>query len=227
MQDRKQIARLMRDLDEIKAAVKRNNPLLRELVTSRFYWWLIVLFGFVIAAFALGLAWLVGRYGTYGAIPASVRTAFWIVAAGAGVATYTFRVVGVVRTIRRIDPRLTIWSLFWDHNLGEFFHIMGPVFLMAVGATVFLARLGQPFFIVGAWGLALGVTWNLVGFAVHLVELYVMGYWYIAAGALSFFIPGVSAGVWTAVCVGGGSLAYVAAAAVVRKMYRVKGSGDG
>lgn len=227
MQDRKQIARLMRDLVEIKAAVKRNNPLLRELVTSRFYWWLVVLFGFVIAAFSLALQYLVVRYGGYGAIPSSLRVWFWIVAALAGVATYTFRVVGVIRTIRRIDPRLTIWSLFWDHNLGEFFHIMGPLILIAAGATVFLARIGQPFFIIGAWGLALGVTWNLVGFAVHLVELYVMGYWYIAAAALSFFIPGVSAGVWTAACVGGGSLAYVATTALVRKMRPVRGFKDG
>jgi len=227
MQDRKQIARLMRDLDEIKAAVKRNNPLLRELVTSRFYWWLVTLFGFVIAAFALALHCLVARYGGYAAIPSSVKTPFWIAAAVAGIATYVFRVAGVIRTVRRIDPRLTIWSLFWDHNLGEFFHIMGPLILIAAGATVFLARIGQPFFIVGVWGLALGVIWNLLGFAVHLIELYVMGYWYIAAAALSFFIPGVSASVWTAVCVGGGSLAYVATTALVRKMHAMRGSEDG
>jgi len=227
MHDRKQIARLMRDLDEIKAAVKRNNSLLRELVTSRFYWWLVVLFGFVIAAFSLALQYLVTRHGGYGAIPPSVRTVFWIAAAIAGVATYVFRVTGVLRTVRRLDPRLTIWSLFWDHNLGEFFHVMGPLILIAAGVTVALARLGQPFFIVATWGLAFGVIWNLVGFAVHLVELYVMGYWYIAAAALSCFVPGVSASVWTAICVGGGSLAYVATTAVLRQMNPVKGARDG
>jgi hypothetical protein len=40
MQDKHRLARLLRDLDEIKAAVKRNSPVLREIVTARFSWWL-------------------------------------------------------------------------------------------------------------------------------------------------------------------------------------------
>jgi hypothetical protein len=216
MQDSQRIARLIRDLHEIKAAVKRNSPVLREIVTARFYWWLIVIFGVAVAVFSVTMHFLVLRFGGYAAIPPSMRVAFWIFAAALGVTLYAFRVRGVLRTIRKIDRSLTFLSLLGDHDIGEFMHLYIPFCLIAVGTTIYFSAAGQPFFIVGTWGLFLGLTVNLVAFAVHLVEFYVLGYWYLTTAALSFFMPGISASVWTAICFGGGSVAYAIVSQLIR-----------
>jgi len=220
MQDRHRIARLLRDLDEIKATVKRNSPVLREIVTARFYWWLILVFGAVVCLFAIAIHLLVRRYGGYDDIPATVRTVFWVVAAAAGVVMYVFRVRGVLMTIRRMDPRLTFWSLLGDHNIGEFFHIYGPLSIIAVGASIYFSRTGNSYYIVGTWAVLIGLTWNLIGFAVHLLEFYVVGYWCLVVGALSFFLTGVSASLWVAICAGGWSIAYAVISWLVGKSER-------
>jgi hypothetical protein len=216
MQDRQRIARLIRDLHEIKAAVKRNSPVLREIVTAKFYWWLIVIFGVAVAVFSVTMHFLALRFGGYAAIPASVRVVFWIVAAALGVTLYAFRVRGVLRTIRKIDRSLTFLSLLGDHDIGEFMHLYIPFCLIAVGTTIYLSAAGRPFYIVGTWGLFLGLTVNLIAFAVHLVEFYVLGYWYLVISALSFFMPGISAPLWTAICLGGGSVAYAVVSQLIR-----------
>ena len=216
MHDKHRIARLIRDIDEIKAAVKRNSPVLREIVTARFYWWLILVFGLVVAAFSLIMQLLVQHYGGYGAIPATAKTVFWVVAAASGITLYTFRVRGVLRIIKRIDPRLTFLSLLGDHDIGEFMHLYIPFCLIAVGTTLYLSASGHPFYIIGTWGLCLGLTVNLIAFAAHLVEFYVLGYWYLGTAALSFFLQGISASLWTAICLGGGSAAYAIVTLVTR-----------
>jgi hypothetical protein len=217
MRDSQRIARLFRDLDEIKAAVRRNSPVLREIVTARFYWWLLLIFGAGVIVFSVVMHFLILRYGGYGAIPASVKAAFWAVAAAVSAVLYAFRVRGVLRTIKQIDSRLTLLSLLGDHNIGEFMHLYGPLCLIAAAATIYLSRTGHSFYIVGTWGLCLGLTCNLLAFAAHLVEYYVLGYWCIIAAAVSFFVPGISAPLWTAICFGGGCVAYAAVAEVVRQ----------
>jgi hypothetical protein len=208
MHDQHKIARLMRDIDEIKAAVKRNSPVLREIVAARFYWWLLLIFGLAVALFSVTMHFLVLRYGGYSTIPAPVRTAFWAVAAVVGIILYAFRVRGVIRTIRKIDPRLTFLLLLGDHDIGEFMHLYIPLSLIAIAATICFSEFGHPFFIVGIWELWVGLIVNLIAFATHLVGFYVLGYWYLVTAALSFFVPGVSASLWTAICFGGGSVAY-------------------
>jgi hypothetical protein len=210
------IVRLMRDIDQIKAAVKRNSPVLREIVTARFYWWLLLIFGLAVALFSVTMHFLVLRYGGYSTIPAPFRTVFWVVAAIVGIILYAFRVRGVIRTIRKIDRRLTFLSLLGDHDIGEFLHLYIPMCLIAIGATVFFSEFGHPFFIVGIWELWIGLIVNLIAFATHLVGFYVLGYWYLATAALSFFVPGVSASLWTAICFGGGSIAYAVVSLAIR-----------
>ncbi len=227
MQDRRRIAKLMRDLEEIKAAVRRNSPILREILTARFYWWLVLTLGVAVVVFSVIMHFLVVGYGSYSAIPASLRATFWIVAAAAGVTLYVFRVRGVLSVIHAIDPRLTFWSFFGDHDIGEFFHLYGPFLLITVTTTIWLARTGNSFYIVGTWALCLGLTCNLIAFATHLLEYYVLGYAYMIAGALSFFIPGVSASLWTGICFGGGSVAYAAVSEVMRRGRRTREGGDG
>lgn len=216
MRDRQRIARLMRDLQEIKAAVKRNSPVLREIVTARFYWWLLLIFGVAVAVFSVTMHFLVLRYGGYGTIPASLRAVFWIVAAALGATLYAFRVRGVLRTIKKIDHNLTFLSLLGDHDIGEFMHLYIPFCLIALGVTIYLSAAGLSFYIVGTWGLWIGLTVNLIAFAAHLVEFYVLGYWYLATAALSFFVPGISASLWTAICLGGGSVAYAVVSQLIR-----------
>jgi hypothetical protein len=208
MQDKSRIARLLKDLDEIKAAVKRNSPVLREIVTARFYWWLILVFGAAVALFSVTMHFLVVRFGGYDAIPGSTRTVFWVLVAAAGAVMYVFRVRGVLQTIRKLDRRLTFWSLLGDHTIGEFFHVYGPLCVIAIGATVLLTRTGNSYYIVATWAILVGLSWNLIGFAVHLVEFYVIGYWCLIVGALSIFVTGVSASLWVAVCAGGWSVTY-------------------
>ncbi len=223
MSDRVRISRLLRDIGEIKAAVKRNSPVLREIVTARYYWLHIVAFGLAVIVFSVLMHFLTRGYGGYAAIPAAVRTVFWIVAAAVSVSIYLYRIRGVLRTVRSIDKRLTLLSLLGDHEMGEFLLIYGPMCLIAAALTVFLSRAGQSFFIIAVWAGWFGLTLNLLAFAVHLPEFYAGGYWILATGALSIFLPGMSASLWVAVCFGGGSIVYAAVSEVIRQGGRLRG----
>ncbi len=223
MSDQARIARLLRDIGEIKAAVKRNSPVLREIVTARYYWLHIVAFGLAVIVFSVLMHFLMRGYGGYAAIPAALRTVFWIVAAAVSAGIYLYRVRGVLRTVKAIDRGLNLWSLLGDHDIGEFLLIYGPLCLVAAALTVFLSRTGQSAFIIAVWAGWLGLTLNLVAFAVHLPEFYAGGYWVLVAGALSVFVRGVSAPLWTALCFGGGSIVYAAVSEVIRQGGRLRG----
>ncbi len=217
MQDRTRIARLLKDLDGIKAAVKRNSPVLREIVTARFYWWLVLSFGAAGCVFAVAMDVLVARFGGYHAIPVGILTIYWLVAGVAGIVMYVYRVRGVLQTIHAMDPRLTIRSLFGDHTIGEFFHVYAPISALSVAATIFLSRTGNSYYIVAIWAFHIGLAWNLVGFAVHLLEYYVIGYWCLAVGVLSIVFPEVSASLWVAIGAGGWSIGYAVVSRLVMR----------
>jgi hypothetical protein len=216
MHDKHTIARVIRDLNEIKAAVKRNSPVLREIVTARFFWWLFLIFGVAVVGFSLLMHFLVLHYGGYASIPLSLRLTFWIVASIAGIVMYAFRIRGVIRTLKKIDSRLTLLSILGDHNLGEFFHIYGPVAVIAAGLSVYFSRTGQGIYIIAVWGGCIGLVLNLIAFAVHLPEFYVAGYWCLVSAAVSIFVPGVSASLWTAICIGGGCIVYAVVSELMR-----------
>ncbi|MGA2479995.1 MAG: hypothetical protein ABSG63_14685 [Spirochaetia bacterium] len=226
MQDKKRVAQLIRDLGEIKAAVKRNNPILREIVASRFFWLLVLFYGLAIILFCLVMQYLFRRYGGYTAVPSPVKLIFWITTAAVTVATYVIRVRGILRIIHAIDPRLTFLSMLGDHNIGEFMHVAGPLMAIAAGLTVYFAQTGQPFVIVGTWGLCIGLIENQLAFTVHLPEYYILGYWCLATGVLSFFFPGPGAPLWVAICFGGGCLAYAVSTAMAKRILRAKESSD-
>ncbi len=223
MRDKHRIARLLRDIDEIKAAVQRNSPVLREIVSARYYWLHVVAFGVAVIIFSVVMHFLVRGYRGYAAIPGAVRTVFWVIAAVVSVSIYAYRVRGVLQTVRDIDPRLTLWSLLGDHSIGEFMHVYGPLCLVAAALSVYLSHLGLGFFLVAVWAGWFGLTLNLLGFAVHMPEFYVGGYWMLVTGALSILVPGISASLWIAICFGGGSIAYAIVSEVIRRRGGLRG----
>jgi len=226
MQDQHRIARLMRDINEIKAAVKRNSPVLREILTARYYWLHLLAFGVAVVVFSVIMHFLVRAYGGYAAIPAVARAVFWIVAVAVGLSIYVYRVRGVLRTVKSIDRRLNLWALLGDHDIGEFMHIYVPLAVISAAASVFLFRAGESFYIIAVWAGCLGLTLNLAAFAAHIAEFYVGGYWTLVTGGLSIFVPGISASLWIAICFGGGSIAYVVFSALIRRRSGLHADGN-
>ncbi len=225
MRDRSQIARLLRDLDEIKVAVKRNRTVLRELVVTPIFRWLIPGFGAAVLVLAALFQYLIGLYGSYAAIPTPVLGAIWTCSAAALAAFSAAKIIGISLAIKKIDPELSRWKLFTTQYAGVA-HISVPLLVITVGASIHFARAGQALPIVGICGIYYGIIANALASAVSMSEYLVYGYWLMASASACFFFPGIPATVWAVIVFTGGSAAFAVSTAIVKVLGRGPGSRD-
>ena len=86
--DQSEFESLLHDVEELKRAVKRNNPFLREVVSTRFYPMYGLIYGLLIILFCIAAQVLIAKYGSPAAVPSHWKTLAWflfggLVAAGA------------------------------------------------------------------------------------------------------------------------------------------------
>ena len=223
MRDKHRIARLLRDIDEIKAAVQRNSPVLREIVERPL----------LLAArrgFWRGGDHLLGRH----ALPCARLPRVCghprcrqdgVLGHRGGGERFHLCVQGARRPANRQGHRPAAHPVVPPGGpLHRRVHArLWPPVPGSAALSVYLSHLGLGFFLVAVWAGWFGLTLNLLGFAVHIPEFYVGGYWMLVTGALSILVPGISASLWIAICFGGGSIAYAIVSEVIRRRGGLRG----
>jgi hypothetical protein len=194
---------LLRDVEELRRAVRRNSPFLREVISSRLFAAYALVFGLVVTAFCLGSQVLVAWYGSFPGIPRGWKTGFWSALALLGAAGIVSKPLIIGRRAAQVDTRANFVTVIKVLYGGLISNIYAPAFLCMVAASVFAVTIGHPWYIVPAIAVFYTFAANGVGLFVHRPEYFVSGWYALAAGIASVFFLESAPFIWTAVVAGG------------------------
>ena len=221
----KEVARLIEDMEYIKEAVKRNRPLFREIFAARNFRAMSLLFGVGVIVLSLSFQLFIGRFGSFAAVPVGIKAGLFAAVAAAAAWGGLMKIIAILRPLNRIDPRLRFAAVFREFFITAIFHVYIPVLLIGLAISVYLGLTAKGYYIIGTIGLTMGVLLNMLGSSIRTSAYYVLGYWLIAAAALSFFFTGISGGVWCALIFGGAFIAFVLALDLQKRREGSNGEG--
>jgi hypothetical protein len=214
MESNGRVSQLVSDLEYLKAAIKRNIPVLREISLSANFRILLWYGASALVALSLAFELLIRHYGGFVALPAPVKAGLFLaIATGATVGGFmkwrTFN-----RVARSIDRKLSAFAIFRTYYSATLLHVYLPLIAIAAAAVVFFALSGRGSLIVGAVALFGGILYNLLATSVNLREYLVCGYWLLLGAVASFLLPSVPSALWVAIIFGGGFFALAIAAEI-------------
>lgn len=199
---------LIRDVEELRRAVRRNSPFLREVVSSRIMAVYVLLFSLVVTAFCLISQVLIGSYGSFAAIPQGWKFGFWSALALLGVVAAVSKQLIIGRRAAEVDERATYMTVIRSVYGGLWFNLYAPAFLCMAVASIFAVTLGHPWYIVPAIAVFYGFAANGIGLFVRSTEFFATGWYAFAASLTSVFFLEAAPFLWTAVVFGGMSLIF-------------------
>ena len=206
--DESELKRLIADVEEIKRAVKRNDPFVREVVGGRFFAALGLPFGLLIVGFCVASQLLLVRYGSITGIPTGWKAAGWAVLAvlliGGGILKWGF----LGTRARKVQEGATFMTVFRGVYGGPLFHLNLPVLICMVVATAFAVAIGHPWYIVPGIGIFFAFTSNALGLSTGRPEYLACGWFCLASSLASLFFLEAAPLVWSAIIWGGCLLAF-------------------
>jgi len=211
--DEETLKRLSDDIEDLKRAVKQNDPMLREVVAPPGWMAFSLLAGLNVTLFALPAHVLVTKYGSFGAIPKAAQIALFAVLALFVVIGGTFKVVIMMRRAVELDNTagfLTVFEVFYG---GKAAHETIPLTLGMIAGTGYAFYAGHPWLSLPLSAFLFGILANTLATRSGVRSYYIVGYWGILFGLVS--IPFVEAApfLWLFVVYGGMLFAFAAAQA--------------
>lgn len=216
MAEREEIAQLVRDLTEIKAAVGRNRAILREMVEGKNFELYILVTGVAIATISLLFVGAADRYGSVSAAPLVLRLGLCLLVAFASIGIVLWKWLVLRKAASRIDLKLMPWSVIGGFYRESFLPALLPMLLVTGGAIAYLLITRHAYFVIGTVAIAAGIMLNDVSSRLRTREYYFFGFWLFASGAASLFLNRIPGGVWCAISFGGACLAFVVATEILK-----------
>lgn len=222
MEEKVILGQLLRDLEVIKEATKRNRVVLREVYSPERLRFFMLYFATAVVLVSLLFQYCIDLYGSYAALPPVVRLLLYVVIVVMGLSIAVLKWVSIGRSAKSVDSKLSMWAILRDHMRSFIVHIYLPFFLLTLGCAYFVAATGHGAAIVGILAIFMALVMNYVGITVGLADYLAFGYWLLVTGVLSLLLPAVAAGIWIAICFGGGAYFLLIAAAVRKRRYLVR-----
>ncbi|MDP3178946.1 MAG: hypothetical protein Q8M76_13650 [Spirochaetaceae bacterium] len=199
---------IQRDIEELRKAINKNQPLLREIADSRIFAILALPMGVLISAFFIASHFLVAAYGSFETVPLAWKVVSVLCSAlffiGGGVGKWIL----ISRRAAEIETGATTMSVLRSMYGKPLFHANMPAVLCMVAIPIFAVWTGHPWYAVSAAGLFLGFAANGFAALVRGPEYVVMGWFALLSSLASlFFIEGAPF-LWTAVIWGGSFILY-------------------
>ena len=199
---------LLRDVEDLRRAVRRNSPFLREVISSRLLAVYALVFGCAVSGFCLASSLLVGRYSSFSAIPQGWKTGFWSALVLMGAAGAVMKPFLLGRRAAEVDRRATFLTVMKALYGGLVSNIYIPAFVCMAVASVFAVTLGHPWYVVPAVAVFYGFYANGAGLFIQRPEFFASGWYAIAAGLLSVFFVERAPFLWTMLTYGGMCLVF-------------------
>ncbi len=183
-----QIDRLITDIEAIKAAVKKQNPMMREVLAPQYFRVMALYLSACIFLICGVLQYLLSVYGSYSALPQAVQiiSIAFIVFALLSAAVIK---LAVIRTrTHEIDGREGLRRFLSAFYTSSIMHVYASVFLAVLAGSVFLGLRDREVFILPLAAIAAGIM--IINFTsiVAVSEYYVFGYWLLVSGIASLFL---------------------------------------
>jgi hypothetical protein len=194
---------LLADVEELKKAVRRNNPFLRQVVAGRFFAVLSIPFGLFVVAFCTGTQILVTRLGSFSAVPAA-----WKITAGIFLAFFfaigwSLKWSFLARQARKVEEGANFWTVIRSIYGGTWLHLNLPALLCMVLVPVLAVLAGHPWYIVPGIAIFMAIPCNSLGLVVDRPEYLAAGWYALLSGLLSLFFMEGAPFVWAEVIWGG------------------------
>lgn len=209
--DESTIRRLSADIEDLKRAVKRNDPLLHAVAAPPGWAAFSVAAGVTVTLFALPAHFLVARYGSFGAIPALPRAALWAVLGVFVVAGGILKVLLMTRRAYELEGHGGLWKTIRLFYAGRDAHITAPLTAGMIAGVAFAVAAGRPWLALPTTTFLFGVLANVIANRSGLSSYYVVGYWGITLGLASLCFVEAAPFLWLFVMYGGMFFAFAAA----------------
>jgi hypothetical protein len=201
--DRSELETLLADVEELKRAVKRNNPFLREVVSNRFLAGISIPFGLLVVTFCTGTQILIARLGSFSAIPAEWKIGAWILLGLFIVVGWMVKWRFLDRQARKIKEGANFWSVLRAVYGGSWLHLNLPAILCMLLVPVLAIIAGHPWYIVPGIAIFFAFPCNGLGLLTQRPE-YLAGGWYaLIAGLSSLYFMESAPFIWSEVIWGG------------------------
>ncbi len=199
---------LAASVEDLKRAVKKNNPLLRGMMTTRGWIPLTALAGIGVALFCLPAQVLVVAYGSFAAIPAAYRAALWAVIVLVLVLSAVWKVVLLTRKASEMEKDAGLGSVLRALFSGENFHIGVPFILTMAGTSAFAILGGHPWFIVPSIAIPTCFWANFISTQIGQPIFKASGWWVLVTGLASLFFIEKAPFIWLFIVFGGVCLVF-------------------
>lgn len=178
---------LLQDIRAMKSALHRHDRLIRQILLPKYFGLMSAYFGAALFLIFGCFQTFINMYGSYAAIPASVRYVLWALLIFAMISSSIIKLMSLSRASKELAGPESIFAL-----MGEFFILpLRHVYIgSAIGSlivSVYLATAGLLWLIIPVVVLMIGIIWNQLGEFIKSRSYLIVGYWLIVSGGLSFF----------------------------------------
>jgi hypothetical protein len=199
---------LLADVEELKRAVRRNNPFLREVVASRSLSAISLPLGLFIIAFCAGTQILIAQRGSFSAIPAEWKLAAWIILGLFLVVGGPVKWILLSRKARSVEEGANFFSVIRAVYGGSWLHLYLPAVICMLLVPVFAILAGHPWYIVPGVAIFVALPCNSLGLMVQRPEYLALGWYLLIAGLSSLFFMEAVPFVWAGIIYGGALLVF-------------------
>lgn len=208
--DEARIEEALKDIEELKAAIKRKDRFLHDIAAPVAWAWFALAGAFLLGLFCIPAQVLSAAYGGFDAIPEAYRALLWSVLALIVVGGGAFKMVYMARqaaTLNGANLGATLRRFFADRAV----HYTLPVMAAAIVVPAFAASVGHPWYAAPAVSAVVGIYAIQLAQAIGLLEYFAMGYWSLGSGLLSLFFLERAPFLWAFALFGGALLCFALA----------------
>ncbi len=183
----RELKEVIADLQLIKEAVSKSDSIITFIDIRRVIRPVMLIGGLLIAFFSLLFYYLIENYGSFIAIPLSIRAILFILIGLACCLLGYLKLGNFLKSARGISGDMTLNRLFSEIYTPRLLVLMLPFLLVITLVIVFLCSKGHILYITPALAILFGLMYLSMGPLFYLKELYLLSMWLIATGILSLF----------------------------------------
>ncbi|HUW68648.1 MAG TPA: hypothetical protein VMX33_00310 [bacterium] len=211
------LRRLIADIEDLKRAVKRNDPMLHEVAAPPGWIAFSLAAALCITLFAIPAHMLVAKYGSFGQIPSGYQIALFAILGLFLVLGGAFKVRLMMSRIIELEASGGLTRIAGSFFGGRMAHETIPLALGMLAGIGYSFYFGHPWLALSVTSFIVGVMSNRIALRGDLRAYYALGYWGTLAGLIALPFIEQAPFLWLFVIYGGMFYAF-AAAQIVEKV---------
>jgi hypothetical protein len=200
--DEKQIKKLLDDIATIKAVIKENQPIMRQLLLPIHFRVISYISGIGLICVSMTYYFFLNQYGSYSSIPDSIRTVLLVIIGA------LFLMVGIlkgllwVKSVHTVNRELSFGQMIQHLYSDQILHTWIPAYVLMAFLGVYFCYNGTAQYIIPIVAFGVGFICNMIGGMTRIWQYLLIGYWVIITGALSLVFTSISPLIWLSLSLG-------------------------